>query len=110
MRACPHQSKPYSFSFSPLHSQPWAGDPAVAAPGATARRVQRVARKNEITCFTTRRVHSEALTICTYGSLDMLEIILERTYRQPKLVAQFIKAPLLSAQELDNLLPAGAIG
>ena len=110
MRACPPPVYPYFLSFSPLHSQPRAGDPTVAASGTTARWVQRGARKDEITGFTARRIHDETLTVCTYGSLDVPEIFLESTYRQCKLAAQFVKAPLLSAQELYNLLPAGAIG
>jgi hypothetical protein len=110
VRARPHQRYLDSFSFSPLHSHPWAGDPAVSAPGATARWMQGSARKDEFAPLAPRRVHHQALSPGSHCSLDVAEVFLERTDRQPKLVAEIIKAPLPCAQELDNLLPTGSFG
>jgi hypothetical protein len=56
------------------------------------------------------RVHREPLSSGAHRSLDVAEVFLEQSNCQRELAAKIIKTPLLSAEELDNLLPTGAFG
>jgi len=62
----------------------------------------------EIAVDTHRRPHPKAFPIRSDAALDVTEIVLQSTHRKRKLVTKVVEDPLLRAQSLDDLLPAGS--
>jgi len=95
---------------SPLSTdaEPGAGDSAVAAGGATTRRMRRRARKNEVAHFTTCWSENQALPAGTDAAVDVSEILLEHFDGQAKILAEVVELPLALSQSFDDLLTPGA--
>ena len=90
-----------------IDTKPGAGDAAIAAGGATTRRMRRRARKNEVACLATRWSENQALPAGANAALDVSEILLEHFDGQAKISAEVVELPLGLSQSFDDLLTSG---
>lgn len=90
-----------------VNSQPRTGDAAVAARGATARRVRRGALEDKVTRFATRGFDDQPLPSRPNAALDVANILLQHFNGEAEFAAKIVELPLALSQSFDDLLTSG---